>query len=59
MTMLFKQKIEAINLEHKNAGGVEPQFTFSFVGESSKKAELELQTKMLLMLMNIDTMRIF
>lgn len=59
MKTLFEKKIEAINLEHKNAGGKEPQFVYSFVGETSPEAELEIQTKFLLMLIDINIMRIF
>ena len=58
MKTLFEKKIEAINLEHKNAGK-EPQFVYSFVGETSPEAELEIQTKFLLMLIDINIMRIF
>ena len=59
MKTIFEEKIEAINLEHKNAGGKEPQFTYSFVGETSPQAELEVQTKFLLMLMDVNLMKIF
>lgn len=59
MKMLFEQKIEAINTEHKNAGNKEPQFGFSFVGETSPEAELELQTKFILALININATKIF
>ena len=59
MKTIFEEKIEAINLEHKNAGAKEPQFTYSFVGETSPQAELEVQTKFLLMLMDVNLMKIF
>lgn len=59
MKTLFEQRIEAINLEHKKAGDKEPQFGFKFVGETSPEAELEVQTKFLLALMDIDFLRAF
>lgn len=56
---LFEKRIEAINAEHRNSGGKEPQFSFSFVGETSPEAELELQTKFILALIDINATKIF
>lgn len=56
---IFEQRIEAINAEHKNSGGKEPQFGFSFVGETSPEAELQVQTKFILALLDINAMKIF
>lgn len=58
MKTLFEQKLEVINLEHIKNGGREPIFGFSFVGETSPEAELDIQTKFLLALMDINVLRL-
>lgn len=56
---LFEKRINAINREIKDSGKNEPLFGFNFVGETSPEAELEVQTKFLLALIDINAMRIF
>lgn len=36
-----------------------PTFSYSFVGETSPEAELELQTKLVMALLDIDLLKIY
>ena len=47
---VFEQRIEYMNAHRKKG---EPLYAFSFVGETSPEAELELQTNFVLMLLGV------
>lgn len=56
MKTLFEQKIEEWN---RIKPAKYPTFSFSFVGETSPAAELEVQTNIVFALMDIDIKRIY
>lgn len=53
---LFEQRLEMLNRETKEKKLKRPEFAFSFVGETSKEAEIELQTKFVLALMDFNAL---
>lgn len=53
---LFEKRLEILNRETKEKNLNRPEFAFSFAGETSKEAELELQTKFVLALIDFDAL---
>ncbi len=56
MKTLFEQKIDEWN---RTRGPKDPSFSFSFVGETSKEAELDVQTKFVMCLLDLDLNKMF
>lgn len=56
MKTIFEKRIEEWN---KNKPAKYPTFTFSFVGETSEEAELDVQTKLVMCLLDLDLNKIF
>ena len=56
---LFEQRIEAYNKNLDLTNSDEPRFAIKFSGETSRALEIDVQTKFLMALMDLNTLRIF
>lgn len=53
---LFEMRIDKLNRER---GPKEPKYSFGFVGETSPESELDVQTKFILALTDINALNMF
>lgn len=55
---LFEARLNALNEKNLKDNNKMPKFGFRFVGETSLEAELDLQAKFVLALIDINTLKI-